>query len=146
MFAPGALARDVNEPLVEGLGHGKFSVIGAAGALPAADLQKHGVARVSYGPFTQQAALGALQNLAADLYASGVVPEDTPSRTRPKDPVPPHRRNRNTSRRRPLPHSRDRRLPQFPPTTDSSGRQPFTTGLAALRCDRATPYRTCSEC
>lgn len=79
VFVPGALTRDVIEPLVAGLGHGKLSVIGAPGALPAAELQKLGVARVSYGPFTQRVALRALQDLAADLYGSGVIPKDTPA-------------------------------------------------------------------
>ncbi|WP_091464018.1 isocitrate lyase/PEP mutase family protein [Paenarthrobacter nitroguajacolicus] len=79
VFVPGAMTREVIEPLVEGLGHGKLSVIGAPGALPAAELQKLGVARVSYGPFTQRVALRALRDLATDLYGSGVVPADTPA-------------------------------------------------------------------
>ncbi len=79
VFVPGALTRDVIEPLVAGLGHGKLSVIGAPGALPAAKLQELGVARVSYGPFTQRVALRALQDLATDLYGSGVIPKDTPA-------------------------------------------------------------------
>ncbi len=79
VFVPGALTREVIEPLVEGLGRGKLSVIGAPGALPAAELQELGVARVSYGPFTQRVALRALQELAADLYGTGVIPSDTPA-------------------------------------------------------------------
>ncbi|MFJ4029373.1 isocitrate lyase/phosphoenolpyruvate mutase family protein [Paenarthrobacter sp. NPDC089989] len=79
VFVPGALTREVIEPLVAGLGHGKLSVIGAPGALPAAELQELGVARVSYGPFTQRVALRALQDLASDLYGSGVIPKDTPA-------------------------------------------------------------------
>ncbi|WP_426766968.1 isocitrate lyase/PEP mutase family protein [Pseudarthrobacter sp. 1G09] len=79
VFVPRALTRDVIEPLVAGLGHGKLSVIGAPGALTAAELQELGVARVSYGPFPQRVALRALQDLAADLYGSGVIPQDTPA-------------------------------------------------------------------
>ncbi|MDQ0259187.1 isocitrate lyase/phosphoenolpyruvate mutase family protein [Sinomonas atrocyanea] len=79
VFVPGALTRDVVEPLVEGLGAGKLSVIGAPGALPAAQMQELGVARISYGPFTQRVALRALRDLAADLYGAGVIPEDTPA-------------------------------------------------------------------
>lgn len=55
-----------------------LSVIGAPGALPAADLQELGVARVSFGPFTQRVALRALRGLATDLYGTGVLPVDTP--------------------------------------------------------------------
>lgn len=78
VFVPGALTRDVIEPLIDGLGRGKLSVIGAPGALPAMELQELGVARVSYGPFTQRVALRALRDLAMDLYGTGVIPADTP--------------------------------------------------------------------
>ena len=79
VFVPGALTREVIEPLVDGLGRGKLSIIGAPGALPAAQLQELGVARVSYGPFTQRVALRALRDLATDLYGAGVIPTDTPA-------------------------------------------------------------------
>ena len=79
VFVPGALTREVIEPLVDGLGKGKLSVIGAPGALATAELQKLGVARVSYGPFTQRVAMRALQELATDLYGTGVIPVDTPA-------------------------------------------------------------------
>ena len=39
-----------------------------------ARLQELGVARLSYGPYTQRVALGALQDLASELYAGGVLP------------------------------------------------------------------------
>jgi 2-methylisocitrate lyase-like PEP mutase family enzyme len=78
VFVPGALQRDVVERLVEGLGRGKLSVIGLPGALPAAEYEALGVARISYGPLTQRVALRALRDLAEDLYGNGVVPEDTP--------------------------------------------------------------------
>ncbi|GAB3268319.1 isocitrate lyase/phosphoenolpyruvate mutase family protein [Sinomonas notoginsengisoli] len=79
VFVPGALTREVIEPLVEGLGRGKLSVIGAPGALPAGQMQELGVARISYGPYTQRVALRALRDLASDLYGTGVVPADTPA-------------------------------------------------------------------
>lgn len=79
VFVPGAHEREVVERLVEGLGVGKLSVIGLPGALPAAEYEALGVARISYGPLTQRVALRALQELAASLYADGVVPEDTPA-------------------------------------------------------------------
>ncbi|MFD1715181.1 isocitrate lyase/phosphoenolpyruvate mutase family protein [Amnibacterium flavum] len=78
VFVPGAITKEHVGRLVEGLGEGKLSVIGRPGALPAADYEALGVARISYGPFTQRVALRALQDLAADLYGNGVIPEDTP--------------------------------------------------------------------
>lgn len=78
VFVPGAHTREIIEPLVDGLGRGKLSVIGAPGTLPTADLQELGVARISYGPFTQRVALRALRDLATDLYGSGVIPANTP--------------------------------------------------------------------
>ncbi|WP_371031172.1 isocitrate lyase/phosphoenolpyruvate mutase family protein [Pseudoclavibacter sp. JSM 162008] len=79
VFVPGAVNRETVEPLVEGLGVGKLSVIGLPGALTAAEFQELGVARVSYGPLTQRVALRALRDLATDLYRTGVIPEDTPA-------------------------------------------------------------------
>lgn len=79
VFVPGGHQREVVERLVEGLGVGKLSVIGLPGALPAAEYEALGVARISYGPLTQRVALRALQDLTASLYADGVVPEDTPA-------------------------------------------------------------------
>lgn len=79
VFVPGAVSREVVEPLVEGLGVGKLSVIGLPGALTAAEFQELGVARVSYGPLTQRVALRSLRDLATDLYGNGVIPTDTPA-------------------------------------------------------------------
>ncbi|PPF45534.1 isocitrate lyase/phosphoenolpyruvate mutase family protein [Pseudoclavibacter sp. AY1F1] len=79
VFVPGAVSREVVEPLVAGLGAGKLSVIGLPGALTAAEFQELGVARVSYGPLTQRVALRALRDLATDLYGNGVIPADTPA-------------------------------------------------------------------
>ena len=63
--------------LVAGIGERKVSVIGLPGALSAAEYEALGVARVSYGPMTQRVALTALQDVAADLYADGVIPAGT---------------------------------------------------------------------
>jgi 2-methylisocitrate lyase-like PEP mutase family enzyme len=79
VFVPGALTREVVEQLVEGIGWGKISVIGLPGALPASEYEKLGVARISYGPLPQRAALLALRDLAADLYGGGVIPTDLPA-------------------------------------------------------------------
>lgn len=75
VFVPGVLNADITRQLVEGIGHGKVSVIGLPGALAAAEYEALGVARISYGPTTQRVALGALQDLARDLYGNGVLPE-----------------------------------------------------------------------
>ncbi|KAB1640936.1 isocitrate lyase/PEP mutase family protein [Gulosibacter chungangensis] len=79
VFVPGVLDRAATETLVEGLGRGKLSVIGLPGALPAAEYEALGVARISYGPTTQRVALRAYRDLATDLYGNGVIPEDTPA-------------------------------------------------------------------
>ena len=78
VFVPGVLDRESTERLVDGLGERKLSVIGQPGALSAAEYESLGVARISYGPLTQRVALRALRDLAENLYADGVIPEDTP--------------------------------------------------------------------
>jgi 2-methylisocitrate lyase-like PEP mutase family enzyme len=78
VFVPGAQKPEVVEQLVAGIGRGKVSLIGSPGALPAAEYEALGVARISYGPFTQRVALRALRDLGSDLYGTGVIPEDTP--------------------------------------------------------------------
>jgi 2-methylisocitrate lyase-like PEP mutase family enzyme len=77
VFVPGILDADVTRRLVDGIGERKISVIGLPGALSAAEYEALGVARISYGPMTQRVALTALQDVAAELYRGGVVPEDT---------------------------------------------------------------------
>jgi len=81
VFVPGVVRPDVVQRLVAGLGRGRISLLGLAGALPAAEYEALGVARISYGPLPQRVALRALRDLADDLYADGVVPEDTPRLT-----------------------------------------------------------------
>ena len=65
------------EQLVAGLGRGKLSVIGVPGALSAKEYEQLGVARISYGPWTQNYALTAYLQLAEQLYGDGKVPEST---------------------------------------------------------------------
>ncbi|QDZ15341.1 isocitrate lyase/PEP mutase family protein [Humibacter ginsenosidimutans] len=79
VFVPAVLNREVTERLVEGIGWGKISVIGLPGALRASEYQELGVARISYGPLPQRAALLALRDLATDLYGDGAVPADLPA-------------------------------------------------------------------
>jgi 2-methylisocitrate lyase-like PEP mutase family enzyme len=77
VFVPGVLDADTTRDLVHGLGVGKLSVIGLPGSLSAAEYEALGVARISYGPMTQRVALTALQDLASELYADGVIPAST---------------------------------------------------------------------
>jgi len=77
VFVPGILSAGVTRQLVEGIGARKVSVIGIPGALTAAEYEALGVARISYGPTTQRVALTALQDVATDLYADGVIPSST---------------------------------------------------------------------
>lgn len=79
VFVPGALDREVTQRLVAGIGERRVSVIGLPGALPAAEYEELGVARISYGPLPQRVALRALRDLATDLYGGGVIPQDTPA-------------------------------------------------------------------
>ncbi|MFL2001677.1 isocitrate lyase/PEP mutase family protein [Microbacterium sp. A1-JK] len=74
VFVPGLLDADTTRQLVEGIGDRRVSVIGIPGALTAAEYEALGVARISYGPTTQRVALTALQDVAKDLYANGVIP------------------------------------------------------------------------
>lgn len=79
VFVPGAIQPDHVERLVSGLGERKLSIIGIPGALPAAEYEALGVARISYGPLTQRVVLRALRDLGSSLYGGGVIPEDTPA-------------------------------------------------------------------
>ncbi len=74
IFVPGRVDADIARQLVGGIGERKVSVIGVPGNLSAAEYEALGIARISYGPLTQRAALTALQDLAIDLYADGVIP------------------------------------------------------------------------
>src|SRR6478735_8967042 len=79
VFVPGILDADITRRLVEGIGERKLSVIGLPGALTSTEYEALGVARISYGPLTQRVALTALQDVAADIYAGGIIPASTRS-------------------------------------------------------------------
>jgi 2-methylisocitrate lyase-like PEP mutase family enzyme len=63
--------------LVDAIGPQRLTVIGVPGSLSPARFEELGVARVSYGPWTQRVALTALQDTATALYAGGALPEGT---------------------------------------------------------------------
>ena len=75
VFVPGKLDRNTVEQLVDGLGVRKLSVIAVPGSLPLAELAELGVARVSFGPFTQRLALTALADAGALMLAGGSLPD-----------------------------------------------------------------------
>lgn len=76
VFVPGNFGEDVVAELVAGIGERRVSLIGLPEIPAPARLQELGVARLSYGPYTQRVVLGALQDLASDLYGGGVPPRD----------------------------------------------------------------------
>ena len=74
VFVPGQLDEPTVAALVDGIGERRVSVIAVPGSLSTARLAELGVARVSFGPFTQWATLGHLAELATDLYAGASLP------------------------------------------------------------------------
>ncbi|MCB5273930.1 Carboxyvinyl-carboxyphosphonate phosphorylmutase [Arthrobacter sp. SO5] len=77
VFVPGLLDEATVTALVDGIGWNKVSVINVPGSLAPAALQALGVARISYGPWTQRVALTALADSAAELLAGGSLPAGT---------------------------------------------------------------------
>jgi 2-methylisocitrate lyase-like PEP mutase family enzyme len=77
VFVPGLLDEATVSALVDGIGWNKVSVINVPGSLAPAKLQELGLARISYGPWTQRVALTALADAAAELLAGGALPDGT---------------------------------------------------------------------
>ncbi len=77
VFVPGLLDEATVTALVDGIGWNKVSVINVPGSLAPAALKELGVARISYGPWTQRVALTALADAAAELLAGGSLPAGT---------------------------------------------------------------------
>jgi 2-methylisocitrate lyase-like PEP mutase family enzyme len=76
VFVPGPLSEDDVTRFVEAWGPQKLTTIGYPGSIPLARQAALGVARVSYGPFSQSVALMALQELTRDVVAGGGLPSD----------------------------------------------------------------------
>lgn len=76
-FVPGRLDEPTVTRLVEALGPRTVNVIAVPGSLSLGALRRLGVARVSYGPWSQNVALTALSKLAEDVYSGGGLPEGT---------------------------------------------------------------------
>jgi 2-methylisocitrate lyase-like PEP mutase family enzyme len=75
VFVPGLLDEPTVAALVEGIGERRVSMINVPGSLPQARLAELGVARVSFGPWTQRVVLSHLAGLADDLLAGGALPD-----------------------------------------------------------------------
>lgn len=77
VFVPGLLDEATVRALVDGIGWNKVSVINVPGSLAPARLEELGVARISYGPWTQRVALTAFADATAALLAGGALPAGT---------------------------------------------------------------------
>ena len=77
VFVPGKLDEAQVAHLVDALGPQRLTLIGVPGSVPLARLQELGVARVSYGPFSQRVALTALAELVENVHAGGGLPAGT---------------------------------------------------------------------
>jgi 2-methylisocitrate lyase-like PEP mutase family enzyme len=74
VFVPGRLSEDQVTTLVDAFGPQRLTVIGIPGTPSLARLEELGVARVSYGPMSQNVALTALQELVEEVHRGGGVP------------------------------------------------------------------------
>lgn len=74
VFVPARLDEQQVAEIVEAWGPQKLTMIGIPGVPSLARLEELGVARVSYGPMSQNVALTALQELVEDVHRGGGVP------------------------------------------------------------------------
>ena len=74
VFVPAVLSEDEVQEIVAAWGPQKLTMIGIPGNPSLARLEELGVARVSYGPMSQNVALTALQELVEDVQRGGGVP------------------------------------------------------------------------
>lgn len=77
VFVPRATEREHVAALVEAFGPQRLTLIGVPGTLPLAELEAMGVARVSYGPWSQRVALTALAELVEGVAQGRGLPEGT---------------------------------------------------------------------
>jgi 2-methylisocitrate lyase-like PEP mutase family enzyme len=76
-FVPAILTEDEIGTLVEAFGPQRLTTIAIPGSVALARQQELGVARVSFGPFSQRVALTALAELVEGALAGDQVPEGT---------------------------------------------------------------------
>src|SRR6478609_5860696 len=77
VFVPGKLDEAQIAHLVDALGPQRLTLIGVPGSVALGRLQELGVARVSYGPWSQRVALTALAELVENVHAGGGLPAGT---------------------------------------------------------------------
>ncbi len=77
VFVPGKLDEQQIGTLVDAFGPQRLTVIGVPGSVPLARLQELGVARCSYGPWSQRVALTALEDLVHAVHGGGGLPAGT---------------------------------------------------------------------
>ena len=76
VFVPAILTEPQVQEMVDAFGPQRLTVIGIPGLPSLQRLEKLGVARVSYGPLSQNVALTALQELTEDVQRGGGVPSN----------------------------------------------------------------------
>jgi 2-methylisocitrate lyase-like PEP mutase family enzyme len=75
VFVPGRLEATEIEALVAGIGVRKLSVLAGPGSPAGSQMEAMGVARISFGPWTQRLALTALLDAGVNLLAGGSLPD-----------------------------------------------------------------------
>ena len=76
-FAPGRLDEAQVGAIVDALGPQKLNLIAVPGGIPLETMARLGVARVSFGPWSQNVALTAYADLVASAVHGGGVPDGT---------------------------------------------------------------------
>jgi len=76
-FVPGKLGEAQLTRIVGEPGERRVNIIGIPGPISLEAAQSIGIARVSYGPWSQNTALPALAQPASDVYVGGGLPPDT---------------------------------------------------------------------
>ena len=76
VFVPAILKEEGVQTLVDAFGPQRLTMIAIPGNPPAARLEELGVARVSFGPLSQNVALTALQELVEEAHRGGGVPRN----------------------------------------------------------------------
>ena len=76
VFVPGGVTEEEISRLVDVFGPGRLSLLARPGGVAPTRMAQLGVARVSFGPFSQSVALMALQDLATSVESGGGLPTD----------------------------------------------------------------------